>query len=184
MFIDYFKILSVDKNATTDQIKKAYRKLALKYHPDVCKEPNAHEKFIQIQEAYEILQDIETRVKYKYLYDLHYQTQPKTDFQKEYGKTREAEFNKYRQAATESAVKKSKEKFSTFKENVGQAIGKGFNLATDIYAVIIGLMIVGGTFVNLSTYLGGNKDAIWGVIICGVLSVAIIAGLIAKARQM
>lgn len=184
MFTDYFKVLSVDKNATTDQIKKAYRKLAFKHHPDVCKDANANEKFIKIQEAYEILVDIELRVKYIYLYDLHYQTQPKTNFQKEYGKTREAEFNKYREAATESAVKKSKEKFSTFRENVGQAIGKGFNIATDIYAVIIGLMIIGGTFVNLSDYLEGNEESIWGVIICGLLSVAIIAGLIAKARQM
>lgn len=64
-FIDYYKVLGVDKNAGTEDIKKAYRKLARKHHPDL--NPNdkeAHKKFQQINEANEVLSDPEKRKKY------------------------------------------------------------------------------------------------------------------------
>lgn len=64
-FKDYYKILGVDKSATQDEIKKAYRKLAMKYHPD--RNPNdksAEEKFKEITEANEVLSDPEKRKKY------------------------------------------------------------------------------------------------------------------------
>lgn len=64
-FIDYYKILGVEKNASAEDIKKAYRKLARKLHPDL--NPNdkeAHKKFQQINEANEVLSDPEKRKKY------------------------------------------------------------------------------------------------------------------------
>jgi curved DNA-binding protein len=61
---DYYKILGVERNAGEDEIKKAYRKLARKYHPDVSKEPNAKEKFQEVSEAYETLRDKEKRAAY------------------------------------------------------------------------------------------------------------------------
>lgn len=64
-FVDYYQILGVDKNASTDEIKKAYRKLARKHHPDL--NPNdkeIHKKFQQINEANEVLSDPEKRKKY------------------------------------------------------------------------------------------------------------------------
>lgn len=64
-FIDYYKVLGVDKNATQEDIRKAYRKLARKHHPDL--NPNdkeAHKKFQQINEANEVLSDPEKRKKY------------------------------------------------------------------------------------------------------------------------
>ncbi len=64
-FIDYYKILGLEKNATEEDIKKAYRKLARKYHPDL--NPNnaeAHKMFQQINEANEVLSDGEKRKKY------------------------------------------------------------------------------------------------------------------------
>ncbi len=61
---DYYKILGVERGAAEDVIKKAYRKLARKYHPDVSKEPDAKERFQEVSEAYETLRDKEKRAAY------------------------------------------------------------------------------------------------------------------------
>ena len=61
---DYYKILGVERTAGEEDIKKAYRKLARKYHPDVSKEANAKEKFQEVSEAYETLRDKEKRAAY------------------------------------------------------------------------------------------------------------------------
>ena len=57
MSADYYEVLGVPRDATPEQIKKAYRRMAMKVHPDVAQEPDAAEKFKQVQEAYEVLHD-------------------------------------------------------------------------------------------------------------------------------
>lgn len=65
---DYYKILGVDRKATQDEIKKAFRKLAMKYHPDQNKDnKQAEEKFKEINEAYEVLSDPQKRERYDQL---------------------------------------------------------------------------------------------------------------------
>jgi curved DNA-binding protein len=64
---DYYKVLGVARDASQDAIKRAYRKLARKYHPDVSKEAQAEEKFKEVQEAYEVLKDPEKRAAYDQL---------------------------------------------------------------------------------------------------------------------
>lgn len=61
---DYYDVLGVDKDADKKTIKKAYRKLAMKYHPDVNKEPEAEEKFKELSEAYGVLSDDDKRKRY------------------------------------------------------------------------------------------------------------------------
>ena len=62
---DYYEILGVDKKADEATIKKAYRKLAKKYHPDTNPDNKSEEKFKEIGEAYEVLSDKEKRSKYR-----------------------------------------------------------------------------------------------------------------------
>lgn len=96
-FIDYYKILGISKDATQEDIKKAYRKLARKYHPDLNKDnPNAQEKFQEINEANEVLSNPEKRKRYdeygenwKYAEELEKQKKQQT---KEQSGTREGTF--------------------------------------------------------------------------------------------
>ena len=76
---DYYEVLGVQRNASKDEIKDAYRKLALQYHPDRNKAPDAEEKFKEISEAYAVLSDDEKRQQYDMLghagFDQRYTTE-------------------------------------------------------------------------------------------------------------
>src|SRR5512140_1239967 len=61
---DFYEVLGVGRNASDDEIKGAFRRLARQYHPDVNKEPDAEEKFKEINEAYGVLSDSDKRARY------------------------------------------------------------------------------------------------------------------------
>ncbi|NBD34051.1 MAG: DnaJ domain-containing protein, partial [Cyanobacteria bacterium] len=64
MAADYYELLGVSRNASKEDIKRAYRRLARQYHPDVNKEEGAEERFKEINRAYEVLSEPETRARY------------------------------------------------------------------------------------------------------------------------
>ena len=66
-FRDYYEVMGVVRDATQDEIKRAYRKLARKYHPDISDEAEAEERFKEVGEAYEVLKDVEKRAAYDQL---------------------------------------------------------------------------------------------------------------------
>src|SRR5437588_4970968 len=63
-FKDYYEALGVTRDASAEEIRRAYRKLARQYHPDINKEPGAEDRFKEISEAYEVLRDEQKRERY------------------------------------------------------------------------------------------------------------------------
>src|ERR1700691_400736 len=89
-FKDYYDTLGVSRGASAEEIKRAYRKLSRKYHPDVSKEKNAEAKFKDLQEAYEVLKDPEKRASYDQLgrdYRPGQQFRPPPDWEQQFGRS-------------------------------------------------------------------------------------------------
>ena len=87
-FKDYYETLGVTRGAAAEEVKRAYRKLARKYHPDVSKEKNAEARFKDVQEAYEVLKDPEKRAAYDQLgrdYRPGQQFRPPPDWEQHFG---------------------------------------------------------------------------------------------------
>jgi curved DNA-binding protein len=85
---DYYEVLGVTRSADAAEVKRAYRKLARKYHPDVSKEKNAETKFKEVQEAYEVLRDTDKRAAYDQLgrdYRPGQQFRPPPDWSQRFG---------------------------------------------------------------------------------------------------
>jgi curved DNA-binding protein len=93
---DYYQILGLTRGAEAAEVKRAYRRLARKYHPDVSKEKNAEEKFKELQEAYEVLKDPEKRAAYDQLgrnYRPGQQFRPPPDWAQRFGHSGGARFS-------------------------------------------------------------------------------------------
>jgi curved DNA-binding protein len=95
-FKDYYDTLGVARGASAEEVKRAYRKLARKYHPDVSKEKNAEARFKDVQEAYEVLKDPEKRAAYDQLgrdYRPGQQFRPPPDWAQRFGHSESQRFS-------------------------------------------------------------------------------------------
>ena len=125
---DYYKILGVAKTADEDALKKAYRKLALKYHPDKNKEPRADEKFKEISEAYEVLSDKEKRN----IYDQFGEEGLKGGSGPPPGSNGQAGFNFSQNGGFQTFTFSNSDAFNTFSRAFGNDIG-GFGGFADLF---------------------------------------------------
>lgn len=105
---DYYSILEISTDSTDADIRKAYRRLAKKYHPDINKSENAHEKFIEISEAYEIL--ISQKQKKGEYQNISTEEQGYADYHAS------EEFEKFRQEVREKARQRAKMRYDEFKK--------------------------------------------------------------------
>jgi curved DNA-binding protein CbpA len=161
MIKDHYKTLDIPKESSLEMIKKAYRNLALKWHPDINKGADAHEKFIEINEAYLILSDIEAKQKYDYEYD-NYIKATENDFESEesnrsqtyeYSTYLDSNLNNWSKTARKQAEKYASMSFKEFSNLMKQVIKEtsvqGFTAiiyaisgilgANAVFSLIIGL---------------------------------------------
>lgn len=104
---NYYKILGINRDATNQEIKSTYRELAKRWHPDVCKEPNAHEMFVEISEAYEILVNPIKRQQYDQYFSYEQQSKRENNRENQYGNDNR-NYESYRKAQ-EDARRKAQE---------------------------------------------------------------------------
>lgn len=153
MFPDYYKRLGLTKSSTKNEIKKAFRVLALKFHPDKNNSPDAAEKFISINEAYLILFDDIARLKYDKEYDIHYSTknEPKQSSKSnyEYSGFNDEELNDWAKKARQQGNEYAKMAFAEFsKLIIGFIKETGFQL-TNTLILFFGLLLTISGFGNI-----------------------------------
>lgn len=115
-FKDYYQTLGVARDAPADEVKKAYRKLARKYHPDVSKAPDAHQRMTEVNEANAVLSDPEKRAAYDQLGKNY---QPGQDFRPPPGWDAGFEFSEHGRSGPEAA------QFSDFFAEIFGRMGRG-----------------------------------------------------------
>ncbi len=137
---DYYKILEIESGADILTIKKAYRRLALKFHPDKNKALDASQKFIEITEAYEVLRDPYRRKEYDKIYEIHYKTKTKPEFVKsEFEKTYENKQREWADYGKEKAKEYSSVPFDEFARILLKEISIGINFIPNLLAILITL---------------------------------------------
>ena len=164
MIKNYYETLGVGFNADRRAIKRAYRKLALEFHPDKNKSPGSHDKFIEINEAYLILYDDEARKRYdkEYHYNFTSRKEPKTEYSVKTEKQRKSakqrfdnersfqtyedeDLNRWSKNAREQAESFAKMAFNEFSNlAVGVVKETGFQLGNSLIMALGAIFTMSG----------------------------------------
>jgi len=149
---NYYKILGVEKEVSKLDIKKAYRKLAFKYHPDKNKNADATEKFREITEAYEVLIDPQKRAQYDRIYQSYFEQkneniqEEKTEYNKKDSCYKEWEEYGYQKAQEYSSIS-----FNEFKKKILKEFSIGLGYIPNLIAMLItGSLAISLFFLNES----------------------------------
>jgi len=132
---DFYAVLGITPNSTESEIRMAYRRLAKQYHPDVNKAKNAHEKFIEISEAYEFL--IRNGQQHVDAFET-----VSTEDRSAYDYRASEEYNRFRQAAREKAEQHAKMRFDAFKKQHEAFQKSGLNDLILLFTVISRIAII------------------------------------------
>lgn len=108
---DYYQILEVDRSASQIKIQKSYRRLAMKWHPDINSSAEAHNTFVEINEAYQVLRNADKRRRYHSLYDYHLQKaeKPQPKRYKQWQRKQQANATKGKERGEKHARKSSRQ---------------------------------------------------------------------------
>ena len=142
---NYYEILGVNHDATKEEIKKAYRKLALQYHPDKNKSPDAHEKFIEINEAYLLLYDNEARAKYDREFKSYHKKESADKSENKEEIFEDFDLNDWSKKAKKQAEQYSKMSYESFYNLVKGVVKEtGFQFSNVIVYMIAGILVLSG----------------------------------------
>ncbi len=172
MLLKYYEILGLSNNASIEDIKAAYREKAKLFHPDVNKEENAHEKFVELQDAYEYL------ITYKNFYyeqrirqQEAYRNQRRNEDNYDYDAYRQWLFNELRKNRARAEARKRK---YTEKQKQEIRIGKNLNSISDLFCIIIGIFTFSATLIGLNQNSWESGEGILTGILTIIISIIMI----------
>ncbi|MFN4255529.1 MAG: DnaJ domain-containing protein [Saprospiraceae bacterium] len=178
--------MQIPPTSTLEEIKKAFRKLALQYHPDRNKESNAHEKFIEITEAYEVLKDDEKRKEYDLMYNIFFGERQQVEQEEEKYQNRNYE---ERRKQWEDLGRKMADEYSSIPfEEFARRLLKEVSIGVSYIPNLIAILITGGGGIMMLTMLpslasdvGGGAAIVILLFVVGFIYLAYRLYLVAKA---
>lgn len=177
---DYYAILGVEDSANEEQIKSAFRKRAMEYHPDRNKAPDAHQKFVEITEAYEVLRDPNKRSRYDQMRRLGATQQAYEQSQR-----RDQSFYQWQQQARTRGSEYADMSYEEFNEAMMKAFAQMG--AQAVYEVKLGCLrwvwIIAGALLGLAALVMWRRNPILALVCIGFSAYFLIKASSAKSQS-
>ncbi len=179
---DYYKILGISFSADLAEVKKAYRLLALQYHPDKNKAADAAQKFIAKTEAYEVLRDEKKRVDYDFLYKKHFQRSEVTVYQ-------EPTYQRQQQAWSDFGQQRAKEyssmKYDDFAQRILDEIKIGASYIPNVFFILFCAVGIFGLISVLPKAFSDSSapDGMGAILLLSIIGFGILGYFLFKRMQ-